>query len=122
MARLQLADLVQIVPAAARLEAVGGPHAARIRAGIIELLSEACDVATLNGARQRLLQQVGEREDILDAETRIVDDAIRHAASTSASPRALVVAPDPPERPADDHAAYAHAVNVHLVTEHAVGA
>ena len=95
MRQLHVSELVQIVPAAARLEAVGGPIAARIRAGIVELLAEACDVATLTGARQRILQQVGEQEDMLLAETRLVDDAIRHAAMGAAVQPQLAIAPHP---------------------------
>ncbi|HEX7094610.1 MAG TPA: hypothetical protein VF183_01920 [Acidimicrobiales bacterium] len=79
MARLHVADLVRIVPAAARLESIGGEAAARIRSGIIELLAESCDVATLDGARRQLLEQVGERLDLREAEARLVDDAIRRA-------------------------------------------
>lgn len=79
MERFAVTDLLQIVPAAARLESVGSTTAARIRAGIIDLLADTCDVATLTGARVRLLQQVGEDEDLCAAETRLVDDAIRRA-------------------------------------------
>ena len=79
MARLLLTDLVQILPAAAR-----------IRAGIIDLLAESCDVATLSGARMRLLQQVGEEEGLRDAETRLVDDAIRSATMRAAMSQRLV--------------------------------
>jgi hypothetical protein len=89
MTRLLVADLVQILPAAARLESVGGTAAARIRAGIIDLLAESCDVATLSGARLRLLQQVGEEEDLRAAETRLVDDAIRSATMRAAMKQRL---------------------------------
>src|SRR5688500_10596983 len=80
MAHLHVSDLVQIVPAAARLESVGGDVAERLRTGIVELLAESCDLATLSGARSRLLQRVGEQQELRDAETRLVDDAI-HAAT-----------------------------------------
>ena len=89
---LLVSDLVQIVPAAARLESVGGAAAARIRAGIIDLLAETCDVATLAGARLRLLQQVGEDERLRDAETRLVDDAIRSATMRAAMRQRLTAA------------------------------
>jgi hypothetical protein len=91
MTRLLVTDLVQILPAAARLESVGGAAAARIRAGIIDLLAESCDVATLSGARMRLLQQVGEEEGLRDAETRLVDDAIRSATMRAAMSQRLAV-------------------------------
>jgi hypothetical protein len=89
MTRLHVSDLVQILPAAARLESVGGTAAARIRAGIIDLLAETCDVATLSGARLRLMQQVGEAEDLRDAETRLMDDAIRSATMRAAMTQRL---------------------------------
>ena len=74
--RLQVSDLVQIVPAAARLEATGGDAARRIRCGIVELLVDCCDLSTLSGARFRLLQRVGETQELRDAELRLVDEAI----------------------------------------------
>ena len=74
--RLQVSDLVQIVPAAARLETMGGDAAHRIRAGVVELLVESCDLATLSTARFRLLQRVGERQELRDAELRLMDEAI----------------------------------------------
>jgi hypothetical protein len=77
--RLQVSDLVQIVPAAARLEALGGDAAHRIRTGIVDLLVECCDVATLSGARFRLLQRVGEKQDLRDAELRLIDEALDRA-------------------------------------------
>jgi hypothetical protein len=76
MPRLQVSDLVQIVPAAARLEAMGGDAARRIRSGIVELLVETCDLAVLGGARFRLLQRVGEPPELRDAELRLIDEAI----------------------------------------------
>jgi anti-anti-sigma factor len=79
--RLQVTDLVQIVPAAARLEAMGGEAAHRIRAGVIELLVDTCDTATLSTARFRLLQRVGEQQDLRDAELRLMDEAIRMAST-----------------------------------------
>jgi hypothetical protein len=94
MTRLLVTDLVQILPAAARLESVGGAAAARIRAGIIDLLAESCDVATLSGARIRLLQQVGEEEGLRDAETRLVDDAIRSATMRAAMSQRLAAGVD----------------------------
>jgi hypothetical protein len=95
MARLLVADLVQILPAAARLESVGGAAAARIRAGIIDLLAESCDVATLSGARLRLLQRVGEEEGLRAAETRLVDDAIRSATMRAAMQQRIAVGAEP---------------------------
>jgi hypothetical protein len=77
MSRLHVSDLIQIVPAAARLEIVGGENAARIRAGIIDLLVDSCDVTTLSSARFRLLQRVGEQQELRDAEMRLMDDALR---------------------------------------------
>jgi hypothetical protein len=92
MPRLQVSDLVQIVPAAARLEAMGGDAARRIRAGIVELLVETCDLATLGGARFRLLQRVGEPPELRDAELRLIDEAIE-LSSRSAAPVAVVSGP-----------------------------
>jgi hypothetical protein len=85
LTRLQVTDLVQIVPAAARLEAMGGEAAHRIRTGVIELLVDTCDVATLSAARFRLLQRVGEEQDLRDAELRLMDEAIRQAGQRAAA-------------------------------------
>jgi hypothetical protein len=76
ISRLQVTDLVQIVPAAARLESMGGEAALRIRAGVIELLVDSCDMNTLSTARFRILQRVGERQELRDAELRLMDEAI----------------------------------------------
>jgi hypothetical protein len=84
LTRLQVTDLVQIVPAAARLEAMGGEAAHRIRAGVVELLAGSCDVATLGAARFRLLQRVGEDQDLRDAELRLIDEALDRAAAVDA--------------------------------------
>jgi hypothetical protein len=90
MPRLQVSDLVQIVPAAARLESIGGDTAQRIRSGIVELLVDSCDVATLSGARFRLLQRVGEQQDLRDAELRLMDEAIRMATNVGVHPSVFV--------------------------------
>jgi hypothetical protein len=87
--------LIQIVPAAARLEVVGGENAARIRAGIIELLADSCDVATLSGARFRLLQRVGEQQELRDAEMRLMDDALRLANARGSMHPSVFASSDP---------------------------
>jgi hypothetical protein len=93
MPRLQVSDLVQIVPAAARLEAMGGDAAKRIRSGIVELLVDTCDLAVLGGARFRLLQRVGEPPELIDAELRLIDEAIDLASRSPRAATAVVSGP-----------------------------